>query len=527
MERPEGIVEGAKLGGHFQLEDSRSILGDLTIDGIDTSLYLHDPEFFDIDRDQARAINGTLHDRTRVTLLDCTITSSHGSATRYNEHFKFAELQPSYIVSGNRHLAADEPTITKVAFHIDDAEAIFYDFDALGHVIDARPIIDIVVQANEQRIDRKIPTGPSPEVFYFAGRTELADIATAIGQVRIIHQPVPSSPLSSPRYAGIQNWTLIEITFPEPQLLKFALSRIKSVLRFLAILGGRPQNIENVRLHTADEPKDRGLDLYWTHRPQRPSTWEDRRPHPAEILIPIVDQANEFATVLQNWLALEPDRLEARVRFQDAFEQQRVFSIDRLVGATNMFDILPSTAFPPFDPLEADLEVAKSSARATFRKLPRSVERDNVLNALGRLGHPTLRSKVRHRAELVSRALRKPLSNLEAVTDEAVKCRNYYVHGTPGSFGYARHGGITSFLTRALEFFFAASEFVEAGWDIARWRSGGHSLVHPFNRVLYEWDDYVTEICSLRETGQVSPNGRSRRKAGDGPRGRPPPAGKS
>lgn len=202
MERPEGIVEGAKLGGRFTIEGGRSILGKLSIDGLKTSLYLHDAEFFDVSRDEARAIRATLHDRTRATLLDCSISSSLGSATRYDEHFKFAELLPSYITSGDRHLAEDEPTITRIAFHVDDAEAIFYDFDALGLVIDARPVIDIVVQANEQRIDRKIPAGPSPEIVYFAGRTELADIPTAIGRVRIVHQPFPSSPLANPRYAG-------------------------------------------------------------------------------------------------------------------------------------------------------------------------------------------------------------------------------------------------------------------------------------------------------------------------------------
>ncbi len=42
MERPEGIVEGAKLGGRLTIESGRSILGELSIDGLKTSLYLHD-----------------------------------------------------------------------------------------------------------------------------------------------------------------------------------------------------------------------------------------------------------------------------------------------------------------------------------------------------------------------------------------------------------------------------------------------------------------------------------------------------
>ncbi|URW75905.1 hypothetical protein M9980_01340 [Sphingomonas donggukensis] len=498
MSRDEEIVEGAKLGGRFDIGEARSVLGELSIRGTETMLYLHDADFFHVEDEHAECIRGTLHDRTKVTVLASAVRSSLGSATRYDESFSFAELMPAYIVSGNRHLSAEVAEITKVTFHIDDAEQVFYDFDAMGHVIDPRPLIEAVVAANERHIDRKIPTGPSPDIAYFAGRTELADVETAIGRVRVFHRPIPSHPLST-REVGMRNRTLVEICFVEPRLLAGTLDAVLSLLRFLGMLAGRPQNIDGIWLDTIGDDRAPPLDLYWTHPPRRPVAWEERSPHPSEILIPVVDEPEQFGTVLSRWLANDPVRLEARVRFASGFEQQRSFSIDRLVGAANMFDILPDDGFSTVAPLAADLLKAKALARGAFRALPNSPERSSVLNALGRLGRPTLRSKVHDRAALVSGALREPLVDLDLVTDEAVKCRNYYVHGSPGSFSYAENGDVVSFLTSALEFFFAASDLIDADWDIAAWRNRGSVLAHPFNRVLHDWDIYAAHIRALRE----------------------------
>ncbi len=78
-----------------------------------------------------------------------------------------------------------------MTFHVDDAERIFYDFDAIGLVIDARPLIDKVVAANERRIGRKIPVGPQPEIAYFAGRVDLLEVHTAAGRIRVQRYVLP------------------------------------------------------------------------------------------------------------------------------------------------------------------------------------------------------------------------------------------------------------------------------------------------------------------------------------------------
>lgn len=498
MDRDEGVSEGARLGGSFDVGDGRTVLGELTINGAATSLYLHDPTFFVV-REQARSgLRGILHDRTRVTVLGSSIRSELGSAIRYGQSFNFAELAPAYIVSGSRHLSAADAEVSKITFHVDDAETIFYDFDAMSMVIDPRPLIEAVVGANAMKINRTIATGPAAEIAFFGGRIELASVPAPFGHVRIHHQPTPSHPLAI-HEVGIRNRTLIEVGFDEPRTLIDALDPVMSVLRFVNILAGRPQNVDGIWLDTIHEGAPSRLDLYWTHRPNRPSAWEARPPHPAEILIPIVERPGEFATVLERWLRDDGARREARLRFSNAFDQQRSFPIDRMVGAANMFDILPDEAFPPAPAITRDIEDARTVARLAFRRLPISPERESVLNALGRIGRPSLRSKVRHRGEIVSGALRQPLAHLDLVIDEAVRCRNHYVHGSAGGFDYAKHGSTFTFLAGALEFLFAASDLIDAGWDIAGWRSRGGVLAHPFSQILHSWDLEADRIRVLRE----------------------------
>ena len=61
------VVDGAKLGGTFAIGDGRSVLGELTVGGTNTALYLHDDEFFHIADNTADCLHGVLHDRKMVT----------------------------------------------------------------------------------------------------------------------------------------------------------------------------------------------------------------------------------------------------------------------------------------------------------------------------------------------------------------------------------------------------------------------------------------------------------------------------
>ena len=101
-----------------------------------------------------------------------------------------------------------------------------------------------------------------------------------------------------------------------------------------------------------------------------------------------------------------------------------------------MFDIMPKEVFNEPEELSNKLIDAKKEAEIIFNKLPQSADRDSVLSALGRVGKMTLKRKIHSRVSLLPDMIEDQLPELSLVIDEAVKCRNYYVHGGPSLINY-------------------------------------------------------------------------------------------
>jgi len=280
----------------------------------------------------------------------------------------------------------------------------------------------------------------------------------------------------------MDNTISVTLTFHASATFLDAVAHVFPLIRFLEILIGRPQNLEAlwVRLPDIEDAQPNLLDVYWTHPPQRPTTFESRPPHPSDILLSPVARAPEFARVMAQWLACDADRRHARVRFHQAFGLQRNYPIDRIVSAANMFDLLPDQAAPSVADLTPEVRHARDQSRALFKTLPPSLERNAMLQALGRIGKSSLKHKIRHRAQPIIAAMGNQLRDLEIVIDEAVNCRNYYVHGTPCAIMHDDHLATAAFLNDTLEFVFAVSELIEAGWDMADWCGRGSGLSHPF-----------------------------------------------
>lgn len=496
--RDAGIADGAELGAVFKLSESdRQFTGQLSVNRSQSTLFLRDDEFFVVHREKDRNIMGMLHDLTKVTLIDCVVLSGPGSGYRGEESYSFWKLNPHYIVSGHRHLDPATEQIANITFRIDDAEQLFYDYDAFSVSLDPMIAIDALVEANSKRVDRTIRTGAEPAIVYFAGEREIASVETKIGTVSVSHNP-SINPLSSPRRAAIENQILIDIAFTDPISFDAAIERLLTLNRFIELIGGRTPNIEWSTVTIAEEKRGPPLNIYWCAPNLRDAGREGNTPHPAEILVDAVRHSSQFERVLAAWLANEEARADARMRFSSGYKQQNYFEIDRLVGAANMFDILPDDALPPRRALDDAVAAAKLEARRLFRALPQSDERDSILGALGRLGQQTLRQKIEHRAAIVATGLKRSPKNMRLVIDEAVKCRNHYVHGSAGSFDYDEHWHLVAFLARALEFIFGTSDLLDAGWDAHEWQSRGTSLIHPFHLVLESWDYSVDEIQRLR-----------------------------
>jgi hypothetical protein len=332
-------VEGVKQSGKFRLAPSgKELHGELKLAGSKTSIYLQDEEFFEAFPKPRRCITGILLDFTRVTLIDCITNSGTGSGSRGAERYHFATLFPHFVLYGERHINPDEAVIAAVDFVVDDATTLFYDFDAFGSVLDARPYIDQIARANG--LDREIPTGPDPQILYFTGKRTIFSANTVLGLITASHNP--SHNIGGPDGVQLKNKSFVTIEFSEPIPFKEAMTRTAALRDYLGMLVGRPQNILNLAVRLVPEDGTTILlRVYWSMPPRRDTPHEEDRPHPADVLMDAVRDPEGFSNVFANWLQVHADRHEARFRFFGCFAEQRYYSVDRLVAAANMFDILP------------------------------------------------------------------------------------------------------------------------------------------------------------------------------------------
>lgn len=477
-------LEGSKQTGRFTISAGTEVYGELTLAGAKTSLYLHDKEFFNTHAIPGQCVKGVLHDLAKVSLIQCITTSGTGSGRRGDESYHFANIFPHFVAYGDHHIDPNEKTITEVHFVVDDATTLFYDFDAFGILLDAKPYIEQIAHANA--LPREIKTGPDPQILYFTGKREIFTANTVMGRISAVHSP--SHNLGGPNGVHLKNTIFVTITFKEAVTFDDATFHTLTLLRYLGMLAGRPQNLLKFNLRIGSDPESFVfLRVYWSLPPKRDPSHEENRPHPAEVLLDAVRQPEQFARVLTNWLERQQAWHDARLRFSNSFAEQQSYSIERLIGSANMFDILPSAAVPADVMLPDQLKAAQEAARKIFGPLPPSPERDSVLGALGRIGKSTLKRKIRHRAQPLIDAVGNRFPELISVIDEAVNCRNYYVHGGKRRFDYSANFNAVNFFTDTLEFVFAASDLIEAGWDVKAWGEIPTSMSHPFGsyRVNY------------------------------------------
>lgn len=487
--------DSPKRAGQFEVAPDKSVHGELSLEGANTSLCLHDREHFSTHNLPNQYLRGVLLDLTKVSLLECITKSGPGSGRRGEESYWFASLFPHFIVHGDHYITPTEKTIAEVRFVIDDATTLFYDFDAFGRVRDARPLIDQIVHASG--IDREILTGPEPQIVYFTGRREIFAAETALGRISASHNP--SYPTGGPNGIGIRNRIVLSVGFKESVSFDSAIAATMTLHRYLGVLVGRPQNLLMLELQIKPPPEGEPylLRVYWCMPPRRDPSHDEQRTHPAEVLLDAVRQPETFSRVLAAWLERESTWQDARGRFYHCFAGQNYYDTDRLIAAANMFDILPGTAVPAGVTLSPELAEAKEACRRIFKKLPDSIERQSVLGALGRVGKSNLKQKIRHRAQPLIQALDGKFPEMTLVIDEAVNCRNHYVHGTDPRFNYNENSNTLSFFTNTLEFVFGVSDLMEAGWDVVAWSKIPTSMAHPFAAYRVNYDLAIRELKKL------------------------------
>ena len=466
-------LEGSVRAGRFKMPNGEQIPGVLTFDGTDTELRLDHDTRFQTPLMEHFDLHGEFSvDRRKVSLLRCVTTmglgthSGPGIETTYS-----AEVGPNLVMIGNHHISSNEKVITRVYFLVDDAVQLFYDYGSFGSLVDAKPYIDEIANANhkylatldETEVKERVVTGDQPIIVYYTGKSEICSVSTSLGTVAAENHP--SRPLvGGPSGVAIKNAIYSSILFPEPVDVQEATWRAVALVRLLELCAGRPQNMLNIGVLTTKGEHDY-LELYWPRRPYRRKEGEIReKPWAGSILLDPIRRCEEYDRVVPQWLGRHKLWEEARMHFFTCMHDQQQFGPARITAAANMFDLIPPASLPPVPP------------KQQFN---------------------TLKTNILHRAKIVTDDVPGRFPELEMVIDEAVKCRKRYIHARQGTIEYKDHFGVVVFLTQTLEFLFAASDLIECGWSLKNWLDGGSGGEHPFSKYAY---DYQRELGFLKKT---------------------------
>ena len=499
LDQLDNQLDQSRHVGIFSVAPDREVNGTLSLDGPNTSLYVWDENSFNVDRSEGKIITGILDKRTKVSLIDCLVYGP-GSYGRQGDISYFYNIFPHYVIFGDQHISYTDKKISDVRFVLDDATTLFHDYDAFDFASDARSIVQQIVAS--ENMDREIVIGDHPLVAYYTGKKEIFSSDTVLGIISASHAPSYTIGGDS-EGIKIDNTIYIHIKFGEAINFMDVVDRFWKVQRFFGLIVGRAPNLVKFIIETGTDEKPRPLDVYSSMYPKYQRAAD--RPDWRDILMDAVRDPNGFSDLLAAWLERHDTWRGARGRFFQSFEKQflekqRTYDIDRLISAANMFDIMPKTAFPEPEGLPRDLDDAKDKAKQIFKELPQSADRDSVLDALGRVGSLKLKRKIASRCSCLLSKIGERLPELLLVTDEAVNCRNHYVHGSVSRIDYNQEPDIRVFLTNTLEFVFAASDLIEAGWDIEAWcETGGHRH-HPFGAYMDGYSRGLEELKSLLPT---------------------------
>ncbi|WP_157956608.1 HEPN domain-containing protein [Dyella sp. C11] len=481
-----------RILGIYNPKDGPTAVGELRLEGSNTLLKVHAD--FPLDSfAQAANITGTSFTGKQITLIDCFSpgvghTHFQGKPTKYH-----ADIFPHYVAIGHGHIEPNDRYVKAIHFTTNDLTHLFYDFDAFSNLIDAKAVIEEVLK--ERRKMRPVETGEHPQIAYFTGKTQIVETETTIGKVSVHHRPTHN--LGGPAGVYIKNRMVVTIEPDEPIAFDDAIDRMYVVAAFLSVAAGRRQGIKHVQIATLDHDNGvpRTLQVHPSYRWKASNKIELFKPHPGDLPLDPIQHSVEFETVFCNWIARHKGWKVARSRYIDCLQKSNEYDGGRLVAAANMFDILPVEATPAPSTLTGDLAKTRDECRALFRKLPAGIDRNSALDALGRLGKPSLPKKVAYRVSIVESRLGAIFPDIQIPAAVAVKCRNYLVHGSAGDIDYSRVEPLLPFLTDTLEFVFAASDFIESGWNTQRWASSSYGWGHSFTRYRAE---YSVALAKLR-----------------------------
>ena len=473
--------------GRFEVSHDRKVSGTVTIAGRNTRLHVWDDSVLDIKSNSI--IFGVLDDLTRVSLLGCFTVNKRIIRTEYGNRY-VCDILPQYVILGE-HIARDDPSIEEITFQLHDV-SFFNDKDAFGSAFFNDPeLFQQIAQSTGGRIER---VEEGNWIQYFTGKSTIFCTETVLGQVSARHTPTFSTGIFVDHVPTSD--VVVSIKPLAPVTVVEALTRVETVLQFFDVIGGHSQNTREIRVYRRDAKVHGGATVSVSILPDHRKHGSEEGTNPLRILVDPVTAAETFSNVLTEWLRRNEGWGNARSRLSLLWSGSD-YDEDRIVRAANAFDLIPKCEYAGVIAVSSEMKRSVEEARALFKSLPDSEERNSVLSALGRVGEWNLKRKVRYRARNLIQEIGTALPKLCMVTDEAVNLRNYFVHGSAPRVGKDQPHRFVRFLTDALEFVFVASDLVDAGWDIVSWLRKSKLKGHPFQ-------DFLVDYCGRMERVRVA-----------------------
>ena len=456
--------------------------GRLVIDGKDTLLTLLNSSEPAGSHAAIRDQHGRLNDGSKASLLECVEISStthHWGNIVQHE----TRIFPHYVLLGHSFISSDEANIQAIRYHFENVGCLVNTLQTFGTIDPTREEFRQIIEADHKRTERKAQEhgwdppkftpeiGDHPILQYFSGRNEIVKCDVQIGSVAMNNRV--SFGFGSPNGVQISNEITVTLEFATPATVSTAFASLGTLHSFFELCLGKRQRFLWIEVQLVkggaeiDDPIVRPLQGYWSYCNERVSG-ETSPTQYVDALLDAGKQPAEFKKVLSGWLDSAATLGKARSRFTTAFHSGS-YSVDRIIGAANMFDLLPITHIPSEVAPDELTSKAVEEARKRFKAFPDSIARQSVLSALGRVGQASLRDKICHRAHRVVNVDPNMFAELHLPCKQAVLCRNHFVHGSEGAFDYREEFNAFAFLTDTLEFVFAVSDLIELGWDYNSW----------------------------------------------------------
>lgn len=483
--------------GLVKARDGEEVTAEFCLAGEDTYIELHATSHSQFLEFSSDFLLLRMSDGTCLTFVDnvrdgtTDYPSTGRSVVRYFPHFVFL---------GSSGLTADYK-LCSISFSVDDAKAIFYDFGAFSIALHRQDALKAILVEDMDNIGRKVEWGEHPIIAYFTGKFRIMTADTELGLVTVNHRPSYGS--GSPGGIAIKNEIFVRLDLTQPTQISGVIGSLMQLLRFLQLIAGRQQKITGISVMLEGAAEHEWLNVCWCLAWSRQR--DGRQPHARDMPINGGVEPAAFGAILTSWLSIDERRRVARTRFAETFAQGNHYTSERLVSAANMFDLLPSECFTTLNALPPDFAQARDDAIDLFDKLPESDLQLQAVRDLGRLGKHNLKSKILQRFERLTASAGSKFSQLDQVLRKAVDARNYYVHGTSVSdkkLKFFRE--MMTFHTDALEFVFASTELLDAGWDYGGWASGGTSMSHPLGEFAANYrlrvDEYISKLAALGQT---------------------------